>query len=50
MSKFVYTPTVAFYRRFLKTMMKVFENDYEMFHKVRIEASEVIRERDHKAT
>ena len=44
MSKFIYAPTLSFYRRLLKTMMRVFENDYEMFHRVRIEASKISRE------
>ena len=46
MNKLSYTPTLAFYRRLLKTMMKVFENDYEMFHRLRIEASKLNRKRN----
>lgn len=34
----VHKPTLMLYRRLLKTMMKVFDGDYEMFHKSRIEA------------
>lgn len=30
--------TLMFYRRLLYTMMKTFENDYTMFHQVRLEA------------
>ena len=30
--------TQAFYRRLLKTMMKTFDSDVVMFHRVRIEA------------
>ena len=28
--------TLAMYRRFIKSLMVVFKNDYEMFHKCRI--------------
>jgi complex III assembly factor LYRM7 len=34
----IHKPTLMLYRRLLKTMMKVFDGDYEMFHKSRIEA------------
>lgn len=37
-AKFIYQPTLGYYRRLLKTMMKSFEGDYEMFHRTRIEA------------
>lgn len=40
----IYKPTLGFYRRLLKTMMKVFNGDYEMFHKVRIESRNKILE------
>lgn len=33
----IYRGTLAFYRRCIKSLMKIFENDYENFHKVRIE-------------
>jgi hypothetical protein len=36
--------TLSFYRRLLHTMMKVFERDYNMFHKVRLEARKKILE------
>ena len=34
--------TLAFYRRLLHTMMKTFDGDYVMFHKVRLEARKEI--------
>lgn len=36
--------TLKFYRRLLKTMMSVFDGDYEMFHKTRLEARQKILE------
>ena len=39
-----YRGTLSFYRRCLKTLMKVFENDYENFHKIRIETKKKILE------
>lgn len=36
--------TLALYRRLLKTMMKTFEGDYEMFHRCRIDARKKILE------
>ena len=33
----VHKPALMLYRRLLKTMMKVFDGDYEMFHKSRID-------------
>jgi complex III assembly factor LYRM7 len=42
MSNFVHKPTLMFYRRLLKTMMRTFVGDYEMFHKMRIEARKKI--------
>lgn len=44
MSKFVHVPTLMFYRRLLKTMMKTFTGDYNMFHQCRIEARKKIRQ------
>lgn len=44
MSKFVHLPTLMFYRRLLKTMMKTFTADYNMFHQCRIEARKKIRQ------
>ena len=44
MSKFVHKPTLMFYRRLLKTMMKSFVGDYNMFHQSRIEARKKIME------
>ena len=32
-----YLKTLMMYRRMLKTMMVVFKNDFEMFHRARIE-------------
>lgn len=40
----VHKPTLMLYRRLLKTMMKVFDGDYEMFHRSRIEARTKILE------
>lgn len=37
-------PTLQFYRRLLKTMMKTFDKDVEMFHRVRMEARKKILE------
>lgn len=39
-----YKPTLAFYRRLLHTMMKTFVGDFNMFHRVRIEARRKILE------
>jgi complex III assembly factor LYRM7 len=36
--------TMGFYRRLLKSMMITFKGDYEMFHRVRLEAKQKIRE------
>jgi complex III assembly factor LYRM7 len=44
MSNFVHKPTLMFYRRLLKTMMKSFAGDYNMFHQSRIEARKKIKE------
>ena len=44
MSNFVHKPTLMFYRRLLKTMMKTFTGDYNMFHQSRIEARKKIME------
>ena len=42
-----YKGTLLFYRRLLKTMMKTFEGDYEMFHRTRLEARrEIIKNKD----
>jgi hypothetical protein len=39
--------TIAMYRRMLKTMMVVFEGDYEMFHRARIELRQsIVKEKD----
>jgi complex III assembly factor LYRM7 len=35
-------PSLRLYRRLLKTMMKSFDGDVEMFHRVRIEARKTI--------
>jgi complex III assembly factor LYRM7 len=40
----VHKPTLQFYRRLLKTMMKTFDGDYEMFHRTRLEARKKIYE------
>ena len=40
----IYKGTLSFYRRLLKTLMKVFENDFENFHKTRIEAKRMIKQ------
>jgi complex III assembly factor LYRM7 len=40
---FVHAPTLMFYRRLLKTMMKTFVGDYNMFHQTRLEARRKIR-------
>lgn len=42
--KFVHPPTLMFYRRLLKTMMKTFVGDYNMFHQTRLEARRKIKE------
>ena len=39
-----YKPTLALYRRILKTMMQSFSGDYEMFHRCRIETRKKILE------
>lgn len=45
MSKLVPNPKTLFlYRRLLQTMMKAFDGDFEMFHKVRLEARKKIME------
>ena len=44
MSSFVYKPTLMFYRRLLRTMMKAFTGDRVMFHQCRIEARNKIKE------
>lgn len=42
-----YKGTMMFYRRLLKTMMKTFDGDYEMFHRLRIESRrEIIKNKD----
>ena len=38
------SPAQRFYRRLLQTMMKVFQGDYNMFHKCRLEARQKILE------
>ena len=35
------------YRRMLKSMMRVFEGDYEMFHRARIEVRRSIEDHSH---
>lgn len=40
---FVHGPTLMFYRRLLKTMMKTFVGDYNMFHQTRLEARRKIK-------
>lgn len=40
----IYKGTLLFYRRMLKTMMKTFNGDPEMFHRVRIECRNKIKE------
>eukprot|EP01017_Pseudomicrothorax_dubius_P049637 TRINITY_DN9258_c0_g1_i1.p1 TRINITY_DN9258_c0_g1~~TRINITY_DN9258_c0_g1_i1.p1 ORF type:complete len:104 (-),score=15.51 TRINITY_DN9258_c0_g1_i1:92-403(-) len=42
--KVPYKGTLAFYRRLLKTMMKTFDGDYVMFHRIRLEARRKILE------
>ena len=37
--------TLAMYRRMLKSMMDVFDGDYEMFHRARLEVRQSIEER-----
>jgi complex III assembly factor LYRM7 len=44
MSTLIHKPTLMFYRRLLKTMMKTFASDYNMFHQCRIEARKKIKE------
>lgn len=44
MTTFIHKPTLMFYRRLLKTMMKTFDGDYKMFHQTRIEARKKIKE------
>lgn len=36
-TKLPHVKTLTMYRRMLKTMMVVFKNDFEMFHRARIE-------------
>ena len=38
----IHKPSLMFYRRLLKTMMKTFNGDYLMFHQSRIEARKKI--------
>lgn len=38
----VHKPTLMLYRRLLKTMMKTFDGDYEMFHRSRLDARKKI--------
>jgi hypothetical protein len=40
--------TLMMYRRMLKTMMVVFKNDYEMFHRGRIEVRKSIEATAHE--
>ena len=47
MSAFIHKPTLMFYRRLLKTMMKTFTGDYNMFHQCRLEARKKIIENGH---
>lgn len=44
MSNYIHKPTLMFYRRLLKTMMKTFTGDYNMFHQCRLEARKKIKE------
>ena len=44
MSNYVHKPTLMFYRRLLKTMMKTFVGDTVMFHRCRIDARKKIIE------
>lgn len=44
MAAFIHKPTLMFYRRLLKTMMKSFTGDYNMFHQSRLEARKKITE------
>mmetsp|Transcript_4759 Transcript_4759/g.5198 ORF Transcript_4759/g.5198 Transcript_4759/m.5198 type:complete len:118 (-) Transcript_4759:67-420(-) len=47
--KIPYAGTLLFYRRLLKTMMRTFDGDVEMFHKVRLEARrEILKNKDEK--
>jgi predicted transposase YdaD len=42
-----HTKTLTMYRRMLKSMMVVFEGDFEMFHRARIELRQsIVKERD----
>jgi complex III assembly factor LYRM7 len=43
MPNYIHKPTLMFYRRLLKTMMKVFTGDYNMFHHVRMDARKEIK-------
>ena len=43
-SKVPHPKTLAMYRRMLKSMQRVFHNDYEMFHRARIEFRRSITE------
>jgi complex III assembly factor LYRM7 len=44
MSALIHKPTLMYYRRLLKSMMKAFTGDYTMFHQARIEARRKIKE------
>lgn len=47
MIKLPYPGTLLFYRRLLKTMMMTFDGDFEMFHRVRLEArKEILKNKD----
>lgn len=37
--------TLTMYRRMLKSMMDVFDGDYEMFHRARLEVRQSIEEK-----
>ena len=47
MTNFVHKPTLMFYRRLIKTMMKTFVGDSVMFHRCRIDARKKIMESSH---
>ena len=38
MSGYIHKPTLMFFRRLLKSNMKIFDGDYNMYHFVRIDA------------
>lgn len=40
----IYKGTLSFYRRSLKSLMTIFENDFENFHRVRLETKNRILE------